>query len=126
MPLEYGHEMDDPFVIGTISGEEYEIVPTELEKIYRVFEKKWHDKKWHAARRGERPSTEWHDYLVKKLGLEVLSSETILATPLDYLLERIYPGNFDRVVVRDPFPSNGFILMSKDFAHKILVLGDLP
>jgi hypothetical protein len=112
-------------MIGTISGEEYEIVPTELEKIHRSFEKKWQHKKWHHAGRGL-IQVEWHDYLVKELGLEVVSSETSLASPLDYLLERIYSGNFDRVVVRDPCPSKGFILMGKDFAHKVLVLGDLP
>ena len=105
---------------GTISPEEYEVVPTELEKIFRIFEKKW------LANNVHRNGPIWYDYL-KSMGLESITSDTSLASPLDYLLERVYSGNFDKVVVRDPDPSSGgFILMDRDFANKILVLGDLP
>ena len=118
---------EDSWVIrGTISPEDYEnFVKTDLEKIYGFFENKWTEERF----RSNTGRSEWKDYLVKDLGLEVLISENYRTSPLDVLLERIYSGNLgaDKVIMKDPDnASGGFILMSRDFANKVIVMGGLP
>lgn len=118
---------DEDYVIrGTISPEEYEVVLTDLERIQEAFEEKRRDPKF-CTNDGVR---KWEKYL-NKLGLEMIGSDTTLADPLQYLLERLYSGNLDGVVVRDPstvsgVSTPGFIFMSREFAQKVLVLGGLP
>jgi hypothetical protein len=95
--------------------------PTELERIYSIFERKYlTDNKFHTAPIRHR----WNKYL-KKLGLKTSSVEAVF--------EHLYSGEFSSVVVKNP-PNNlgsgagdeEIIIMSRDFAQKVLVLGDLP
>lgn len=84
---------------------------TELERIYDAFERKFVSGKFSSWR--------WMEYL-GGLGLEKSS--------YDLLLESLYSGKFDKVAVKDPMRDTPglIIVMDREFAKKVLVMGDLP
>ena len=107
---------------GTIPPDDYyKVVETELEKISSFFSEKW------ESFRGNDGRDRWNKYLTE-LGLDHIISETYLADPTDFLLEKMYSGDTTgKVVIKDPDHSlRGFIVMPKEFAEKVLVLGGLP
>ena len=107
---------------GTISPDDYyQVVENELDKIKRFFSEKW------DTFGGNDGRARWSRYLAE-LGLDHIISETYYADPTDYLLYKIYSEDMkDKVVIKDPDASlRGFIVMPKDFAEKVLVLGGLP
>ena len=121
LELEFDRILHDMEIRGTISPEEYQVVETELDKIKRFFSEKW------ETFGGNDGRVRWSRYLTE-LGLDHLLSETYFADPTDYLLEKIYSEDMkDKVVIKDPDASlRGFIVMPKEFAEKVLVLGGLP
>lgn len=88
--------------------------PTELERIHSAFERKFDQFSGNDARH------RWSRYLVD-IGLE--------QSLVEIFFENLYAGNFDRVAVKDPAvgtSSSSIIMMDREFAKKVLVLGDLP
>ena len=87
--------------------------PTELERIQAAFERKFDQFSGNDAR------YRWSRYLVD-IGLE--------QSLVEILFENLYAGNFDKVAVKDPdgTSSSSIIIMDREFAKKVLVLGDLP
>lgn len=67
----------------------------------------------------------WLRYLDQIPELEHVRQFSTMAESVDYLLESINKGG-DRFVIRDPEDRSNFILIEKDFAEKVLMLGCLP
>lgn len=68
----------------------------------------------------------WEEWLGEHKSLEHVRKFSNLASPTDYLLERLNEPGWNKVVIRDPSDSKNFILVERDFADKVLVLGDVP
>ena len=51
-----------------------------------------------------------------------------MMSPVSYLIERVNEVPFDKIIIQDPATSEdrGFLLLDRDFAQKVLVLGELP
>lgn len=107
---------------GTISPDAHES-ETELVRIHGFFQDRFLEDRFH----GNDGRSKWRSHVVDDLGLEMIVSQNYEPSPLDTLLEMIYSGSIDKVLVKDPdAATGGFILMSRDFAKKVLVLGGLP
>lgn len=105
-------------------SEQYEPVPSEFDKIRSAFVRKYEE----ICYRGDGPTRsqdKWRQYLLDN-GCEFVGSDTHLASPLDNLMERIYSGIGDKVVVESPGFLKAFIIVPRDMSDKILVLGGLP
>lgn len=87
---------------------------TELEIIYEALERKFLSDRF----RGNDGRSKW---------LEYLESLDLKQVNFDRLMEDLYSGKLDKVAVRNP---DGIgldaILMDREFAKKILVMGDMP
>lgn len=104
---------------GTIPPD-YQKEPTELEKIHSIFQSKWESGKFE----GNGGRHNWNEYL-QGLGLEIVGP--FWTDPLDAILEMIYSKNLSKIVIKNPDEHGGeFILLDRDFAKKVLVLGELP
>lgn len=67
----------------------------------------------------------WLRYLDEVPEVEHVRQFSTMADSVDYLLESINERG-DRFIIRDPEDRNNFILIDKDFAEKVLMLGCLP
>ena len=103
-----------------IRCEDYQIVRSEADKLWSIFRKK-HDKiQWEHL-------GSWSKYL-EELGVERVCQYSHMMSPVSYLIERVNEGPFDKIIIHDPATTEnrGFLLLDRDFAQKVLVLGDLP
>lgn len=96
---------------------------TETEKLFDAFSRKYLKM---ISLGGKIDETDWIDYLDDMEGLEHVRKFGDYMDPLDYLLESINLRLGERFVLRDPCERNWFIIIEKELARKILVLGDLP
>lgn len=91
---------------------------TEGDKLREIFAKKF---------LGFKRKDEWVDYLADLDGVEyIYKFSEIYSDPLDHLFEFINERPGERFVIRDVRDRNYFILIEKELAQKILVLGSLP
>jgi hypothetical protein len=102
--------------------DKYQMVRSEADKLWSIFKKK-HEDFWAASSMGE----SWSKYL-KELGIERVNQISHMMSPVSYLIERINEGPFDKLIIHDPATTEdrGFLLLDRDFAQKVLVLGELP
>jgi hypothetical protein len=101
---------------------------TDTEKVYDAFWRRYR-RFWDDAGSGMREHDIvelWEEWIREAEGLEHVKKFSNFAEPVDYLLERINEPGFDRVVIRDPGHRGDFIILNRDFADKVLVLGDVP
>lgn len=120
-------------VRGTIPPEHK--TQTDLDRIYIFFMQKWAEISAQTRKQtvcaGGEPQLrsiclgEWHKY-IDNLGQEHIHPNYVHIDPLDNLLERIYSERVDKVVIKDPQNKRGFILLTRDFAAKVLFMGGLP
>lgn len=93
---------------------------TEAEKLYEVFRKKF------FLRLNYPDSEEWVEYLDAMEGVTHIRKFSDYSDPVEHLLEAINESPGERFVIRDPMVRDYFILIEKELAQKILVLGSLP
>jgi len=101
---------------------------TATEKLYEAFREKY-SRIWQDAGTGMRDHDIvdlWEDILSAMKGVKHIKKLSDLASPLDYLIEQVNKPGWDKVVIRDPGQSGNFIVIERDFADKIVVLGHLP
>jgi len=103
--------------------EDLVMTKTEGEKLFDIFSRKFLE---HC-----RPDFinlgEWSDYLDSVEGVEQIRKFSEYYSDLvEHLLESINSRPGERFVIRDPCNREGFILIEKELAQKILVLGALP
>ena len=100
----------------------------DMEKIYDAFLRRY-KKFWDDAGSGMREhdiEDMWHEWLEETKQVELVKKFSNLASSIDYLIDRINEPGFDRVVIHDPGNSSNFLILGRDFANKVLVLGDVP
>lgn len=108
--------------------ESFRTKPTPTEKLYEVFLERYRSF-WDDAGSGMREhdiGEMWEDYLKEMKGVEHVRKFSDLASPVDYLLERVNQPGWDRVAIRDPGYKDYFILVDRELAEKAVVLGHLP
>lgn len=101
---------------------------TDTEKVYDAFWQRYR-RLWDDAGSGMREHDIvelWEEWIKETEGLEHVKKFSNLAEPVDYLLERINEPGFNRLVIRDPSSRGDFIILERDFADKVLVLGGVP
>lgn len=101
---------------------------TDMEKIYDAFLRRYR-KFWDDAGSGMREhdiEELWHEWLKETKKVEIVQKKSNRGQSVDYLLERVNEPGFNRVVIHDPGNANEFLIIDRDFAEKVLVLGDLP
>lgn len=108
--------------------ESLESSKTFTEKLYDVFLRRYR-RFWDDAGSGMREHDIvelWEEWLEERKGVEHVRKFSNLASPVDYLLERVNEPGWNRVVIHDPSDSKNFILVDRDFAEKVLVLDEVP
>lgn len=101
---------------------------SDMEKIYDAFLRRYR-KFWDDAGSGLREhdiEELWHEWLSGTKKVELVEKRSNRGTAVDYLLERVNEPGFKGVVIHDPGNANEFLIIDRDFAEKVLVLGDLP
>lgn len=99
---------------------------TETEKLLDIFRLKCIrvisgvDKDWSACHR------KWKNYLRGIEGIEYVGKLSDYSDQLDDMLESINSRTGERFVIRDPHERSNFIIIEKELARTILVLGALP
>lgn len=68
----------------------------------------------------------WEDWVGSLDSVEHIKKFSNKGEPVDYLLDRVNQPGFNGVVIRDPGGGNEFLVMDREFADKVLVLGDIP
>ena len=103
----------------------------DTEKLYDIFLQRYHSL-WEELRASTASTPPpwptpppWEEWLRGLEGVEHIRKFSNAAESIDYLLEEINKPGWDRVVVRDRGPYEKFIIVERDFAEKILVLGML-
>lgn len=106
-----------------IKCDDYQVVRSEADKLWSIFRNKHEKLKWDIFP----PSLTWPKYL-EELGVERVCQYSHMMSPVNYLIERVNEGPFDKIIIHDPATSEdrGFLLLDRDFAQKVLVLGELP
>lgn len=105
------------------------MVKSDSDKIFSAFARKLNkilpdNGAWRSVNTREQ---DWADYLHSVKGLEYIRKLSTVSSTVDHLLDAINESFLERFVIRDPLDiHNNFILIEKDLAQKILVLGDLP
>lgn len=99
-----------------IRCDDYQMVRSEADKLWSIFRKKYENLDW-----------KWYKYL-DELGVERVCQYSHMMSPVSYLIERVNEGPFDKIIIHDPATTEdrGFLLLDRDFAQKVLVLGELP
>lgn len=101
---------------------DWKLTKTNAEKIAEIFDKK------RASFNYERRNAQqfWYSYLDSLEGVEHIRKFSDYASPLDYLLEAINSNlPFNKFIIKVE-GHDQFLLIDKDFAEKVLVLGHLP
>lgn len=101
---------------------------TDTEKVYEAFLRRYR-RFWDDAGSGMREHDIvelWEEWLRETDGVDHIKKRSNMGDPVDYLLERVNEPGFDRVVIRDPGDRGEFIILDRQFADKVLVLGDVP
>lgn len=99
---------------------------TSTEKLYRIFFERY-QKLWGGSGMRERDiEVMWWDLLDETEGVEHVRKFSDMAESTDYLLERVNEPGWSRVVIRDPCGTKSFIVLDRDFAERVLVLGAFP
>lgn len=101
---------------------------SDMEKLYDAFLRRYR-KFWDDAGSGMREhdiEELWHEWLEGIEEVELVGKRSNRGQTVDYLLERVNEPGFNRVVLHDPGNTNDFLIVSRGFAEKVLVLGDLP
>lgn len=101
---------------------------TSTEKLYEIFLRRYR-RLWDDAGSGMREhdlEEMWWDMLKSIKGLAHIRKFSDLAESTDYLLECVNEPKWDKVVIRDPCERKNFILLDREFAERVLVLGDIP
>jgi predicted nuclease of predicted toxin-antitoxin system len=93
------------------------------DKLYEVFLRRYR-RFWDDARSGpllaDRDIVKlWDDWLGDSEGF-------VHVKKVGNLLELINEPGFNRIVIQDPRNDQYFIILDRDFAEKVLVLGDVP
>jgi hypothetical protein len=111
--------------------DDFVVTPTMTEKLQNIFFEKC--KTFYLTDRRRDNWTEWADYLNKLEDVEYIYQFSHLASTIDYLIETINERIDKQIVIKDMgarefFNANhdNFILMSPEFAMKVLSLGYLP
>jgi hypothetical protein len=107
-----------------IKCDDYQVVRSEADKLWSIFRNKHEKLKWDIF---PRQGLTWPKYL-EDLGVERVCQYSHMMSPMSYLIERVNEGPFDKIIIHDPATSEdrGFLLLDRDFAQKVLVLGELP
>lgn len=104
----------------------YQMTRTETEKLAAAFLHKYRNL-WCRNLSQAECEQNWFDYLDGLDGVEHIRKFSDMSDPLDHLLDSLNNKCGDMMVVRDPHnPNQNFIIIEKEFAQKILVLGILP
>lgn len=100
---------------------------TNSEKLYDIFLKRYR-RLWEDSVGMNEHDLEdmWEEILGGVGGVEHVRKFSNVADSVDYLLERVNEPGWDRVVLRDPCDAKAFIVLDRDLASRILVLGGLP
>ena len=100
--------------------EDLVMTKTEGEKLFHIFSKRF-------VLRYATDQDGWNDYLDSIEGVQhIRKFSEYYSDPVDHLLEFINLQPGERFVIRDPCNRDCFILIEKELAQKILVLGNLP
>lgn len=68
----------------------------------------------------------WDDWVESLDSVERIKKFSKVASPIDYLIEVLNRPGFNKVVIRNPSDNNEFLLLDREFADKVLVLGEVP
>lgn len=99
---------------------------SDTEKVYDAFLRRYR-KFWDTGSgMSEHDIVDMWDDWVESLPVEHIKKFSNIANPVDYLLERVNQPGFNSVVIRDPGDNKNFLIMDREFADKVLVLGDIP
>ncbi len=105
------------------------MVQTDTEKLFDIFKNKLYKIESKEKSR-HRAGQAWKDYLGSIPEIKYIYNFSDNETPVGYLLEEINSseGGFNKFVIRDPYSygKDYFIILEKEFAMKVLVLGSLP
>jgi hypothetical protein len=103
------------------------VTRTDMEKLYDIFLQRYQSLWGEIRARTETDILDvWEEWLRGLEGVEHIRKFSNMAESIDYLLEEINKPGWDRVVIRDPGSYEKFIIVERDFAEKVLVLGVLP
>jgi hypothetical protein len=81
---------------------------------------------FYKKRESFKKQQDWYDYLTRLESVEHIKKFSNYASPTDYLIETINSSlPFDKFIIRVE-GHDQFIIIEKDFAEKVLVLGALP
>ena len=106
--------------------DEWVVNRTMTEKLYGIFLERYR-MLWDGSGMRERDIEDmWWEFLDSTEGVEHVRKFSDMGESIDYLLERINRPDWNRLVIRDPCGTKGFILLDRDFAEKALVLGAVP
>lgn len=96
---------------------------TEGEKLFHIFSKKFLLKYTSSGCAID----DWNDYIDSIEGVDhIRKFSEYYSDPVEHLLESINIRPGENFVIRDPCNRDCFILIEKELAQKILVLGALP
>jgi hypothetical protein len=99
---------------------------TEGEKLFHIFSKRFLQKHTVSGLR-KMDEDGWNDYLDSIEGVQhIRKFSEYYSDPVEHLLEFINLNPGEKFVIRDPCNRDFFILIEKELAQKILVLGVLP
>jgi hypothetical protein len=100
--------------------EDLVMTKTEGEKLFHIFSKRF-------VLRYATDQDGWNDYLDSMRDVQhIRKFSEYYSDPVDHLLEFINLKPGKNFVIRDPGNRYSFILIEKELAQKILVLGNLP
>jgi hypothetical protein len=112
-----------------INLNKYRMVQTDTEKLFDIFKNKLYKIESKEKSR-HRAGQAWKDYLGTIPEIKYILNFSEKDTPVGYLIEEINSceDGFNKFIIRDPFSfgKDYFIILEKEFAMKVLVLGSLP
>lgn len=68
----------------------------------------------------------WYEYLERFSPYVIVLRENEKDTVLEQLFNLINQGNFNKILINNPYNKEEILLIHKEFAEKVLVLGELP
>jgi len=107
---------------------EWVLSKSDTEKVYDIFLRRYR-RFWDDAGTGMREHDIvelWEEFLGERHGVELVKKFSRLAESVDYLLDRVNQPGWNNIVIRDPGNNNHFLILERDLAEKVLVLGEVP